>query len=565
MVSRMSANPRMLFTTLGITLFLAVACGGAASPAPTSAPAAPDTPTPVAQATTAPAPAAADTPAPVAEPTATPAPATSPTISRELIFVSVDQPDHIDWTNGNPGGTTEFFRDNFNDTLTWKPLGSSEVTPRLAESWEQVSPSEWVWKLRQDVTYHNGEKWNAPAAAHNLNLAYITERNHGLPTYLGYYEVQWTADDEFTLRQKCPEACVISPLAHTFSEIWQAPKLYDSLSEQDRARQFSGNGPYKLVSWNPGVSIEAEAFEDYWQGKPQNIPPATIVWRLEELVRAAMVQTGEADLAVSIGTDNLESVPKAVTGRTSEVFMIMLNQRGQVPALMDARVRQALRYAVNCEEMINAFYAGTAKCQGNIFTETGIGNRPDIAKQYEYNPEKARQLLEEADYANKYAETTDLAIFTRQGRVPHDVEVMESMAAYWNAIGIKAHVEVVESSVFSAKFRSFKDGTEKADVVVTPHGNEISDGARSLRYINCESPSSSVCDPETQTLVDAALAADAATREEKIYRAFKRAYDQAQLMSLFETPIVYGMVEELEFTPRDDRRIRFTDQITWLE
>jgi ABC-type transport system substrate-binding protein len=60
----------------------------------------------------------------------------------------VDQPDHIDWTNGNPGGTTEFFRDNFNGTLTWKPLGSSEVTPRLAESWEQMSPSEWVWKLR---------------------------------------------------------------------------------------------------------------------------------------------------------------------------------------------------------------------------------------------------------------------------------------------------------------------------------------------------------------------------------------------------------------------------------
>jgi ABC-type transport system substrate-binding protein len=61
--------------------------------------------------------------------------------------------------------------------------------------------------------------------------------------------------------------------------------------------------------------------------------------------------------------------------------------------------------------LVNAFYAGTAKRQGNIFTETGIGNRPDIAKQYEYNPEKARQLLKEADYANKYAETTDLAIF----------------------------------------------------------------------------------------------------------------------------------------------------------
>jgi peptide/nickel transport system substrate-binding protein len=434
MAERIPASPRMLiYTALVITLFLAVACGGAATPAPTTSPAEP-TPAPAAPtsapAESTPSPAPADTPAPVAQPTATPAPAASSNVSRALTFVSVDQPNHIDWTNGNPGGTTEFFRDNFNDTLTWKAPGSSEILPRLAESWEQTAPNEWVWKLRQDVTYHNGEKWNAPAAAHNLNLVYITERNHGLPTYLGYYEVQWAADDEFTLRQTCPEACIISPLAHTFSEVWQAPELYDNLSEQDRARQFSGNGPYKLVSWNPGVSIEVEAFEDYWQGAPQNIPEATIVWRLEELVRAAMVQTGKADLAVSIGIDNLDKVPKSITGGSSEVFMIMLNQRGQVPALMDARVRQALRYAVDCEAMVNAFYAGKAKCIGTIFSENGIGNRPDIAQQYEYDPEKARQLLEEADYANKYAATTDLAIYTRQGRVPHDVEVMESMSAY---------------------------------------------------------------------------------------------------------------------------------------
>jgi ABC-type transport system substrate-binding protein len=92
----------------------------------------------------------------VAQPTPTQAPATAPIISRALTFVSVDQPNHIDWTDGNAGGTTEFFRDNFNDTLTWKPAGSSEIAPLLAESWEQVALDEWVWKLRQDVTYHNG-------------------------------------------------------------------------------------------------------------------------------------------------------------------------------------------------------------------------------------------------------------------------------------------------------------------------------------------------------------------------------------------------------------------------
>jgi peptide/nickel transport system substrate-binding protein len=503
---------------------------------------------------------------PTAQPAAMPNKGASAIFSRNLTFVAVDEPAHIDWTDGNPGGTTEFFRDSFNDTLTWKPsAASSQIAPRLAESWQQVAPDEWVWKLRKDVTYHNGEKWNAQAAAHNLNLAYIQSRNHGLPTYLGYFGVKWSADGESTLRQKCPQACVIAPLAHTFSEVWQAPKLYDSLTPEQRRRQFSGNGPYKLVAWTPGVSLKAEAYDGYWQGKPKNIPEVTIVWRLEELVRGAMVQTGEADFAVSVGTDNLQSVPKAVVSGTSEVFMLMLNQRGKTPALQDERVRRALLHAVDCQEMSQAFFAGRATCQGTIFTQSAVGNRADIARPVDFNLQLARELLLEADYANRFNATTDLAIFTRRGRVPHDVEALESVTASWKAIGVKAHVEVVETSIWNDKFRNFHNPGLGGDVVVTPHGNEIGDGARSLRYLNCNSNSSSVCDPRVQELVDLALAADAATREEKIYQAFKYSRDHAMLMPLFELAVAYGVVQDLDFTPRSDRRIRFNDQFTWLK
>jgi peptide/nickel transport system substrate-binding protein len=487
-------------------------------------------------------------------------------VSRQLTFVAVDEPLHLDWTDGNPGSSTEYFRDSFNDTLTWKPdAGSSRIEPRLAESWQQAAPNEWVWKLRKDVTYHNGEKWNAQAAAHNLNLAYIQDRSHGLPAHLGYFGVQWSADDEFTLRQKCPQACVISPLAHTFSEIWQAPKFHDSLTPEQRRRQFSGNGPYKLVAWTPGVSLKVGAYDGYWQGKPKNIPEVTIVWRLEELVRAAMVQTGEADFAVSVGTGNLASVPKAVVGGTSEVFMAMLNQQGKTPALEDERVRRALLLAVNCREISQAFFGGRAKCQGTIFTESGVGNRADLAKPLEQDLARARALLQEADYTNRFGATTDLAIFTRRDRVPHDVAVMQSVAASWKDIGVKAHVEVVETSIWNDRFLSFHSPSQAADVVATVHSNQMGDGALSLRYLNCNIASSSVCDPKVQALVDLALAADGDTREEKIYQAFKYAKDHAMLMPLFETTVAYGMVPDLEFKARDDRRIRFNDQFTWLK
>lgn len=512
------------------------------------------------------APAAANPSAPSALPAAMPNPPASATASRKLIFVAADEPSHIDWSDGSPGGATDFFRDSFNDTLTWKPsAANSQLAPRLAESWQQVAPDEWVWTLRKGVTYHNGEIWNAQSAAHNLNLAYLQERNHNLPTYLGYFGVQWSADDEFTLRQKCPHACVISPLAHTYSEIWQAPRLYDSLTAEQRRRQFSGNGPYKLVDWNPGVALKAEAFGGYWQGKPKNIPEVTIVWRLEELVRAAMVRTGEADFSVGVGADNLTSVPKTVVGGSSEVVMLMLNQRGKSPALQDERVRRALLHAVDCRAMSQAFFAGQAKCQGAIFTQAAGGNRPDLAKPLEFNPQKSHEWLQESEYATKFDSATDLAIVTRRDRLPHDVEVAEAVAAFWKAIGVKAHVEVVETAVWNDKSGNFHNPARAGDVVVTSHTNEIGDGARSLRYLSCRNDGSPVCDPRMQGLVNLALAAETDTREQRVYDAFKYARDHAKLMPLFELPLVYGMAQDLEFTPRDDRRIRFNDQFRWTK
>jgi ABC-type transport system substrate-binding protein len=215
--------------------------------------------------------------------------------------------------------------------------------------------------------------------------------------------------------------------------------------------------------------------------------------------------------------------------------------------------------------MAQALFSGLAKCQGAIFTQAAVGNRPDIAKPVEYNLQLARDLLREADYANRFGATTDLAIFTRRGRVPHDVEAMESVAASWNALGVKAHVEVVEASLWNDKFRNFHNPGLGGDVVAAPHGNDLGDGARSLRYLSCGNNSSPVCDPRVQELVDAALAADATTREEKIYTAFKYAKEHAMLMPLFELPVVYGMVDQLGFTPRGDRRIRFNDQFTWTK
>ena len=161
-VNRKVSNGKVIGVwAVTLVLLFALACGGAAAPAQ-EPPAAP----------------AVQPAAPVAMPADTPEPQEPPEISRPLTIVTFAEEQHLDYMDGNSGAGGEHFRNSFTDPLTQRITGSSELMGLAAESWEAVdgNAGHWQFNIREGIEFHNGETFDANAAATDINFIKMPER-----------------------------------------------------------------------------------------------------------------------------------------------------------------------------------------------------------------------------------------------------------------------------------------------------------------------------------------------------------------------------------------------------
>ena len=310
-------KPHWVLTLAVMAVLVIVACGSAAQPAepPAAAPAdtAMNQPTAIPQA------------APVE------APAQTTTAKDSITIVMPAEPGSINSWDPNCNATldTAVCNEIVNEPFTWITSDNFEVVPLSGiESWEQVDVDSWIFKLRSGVKFHNGEPWNATAAKAAVDQNGDVSNSSQSYTYHG--PISGTVVDEMTLQVDCGTDCPILPRGMIFSRM-QAPAWYAAASEEDRGRNIIGIGPYQLIEWRPGIDIQMEAYEGYVpnpdtsivDGQPAKIKYLTNVWRGEELVRASMIQTGEAEWAADIGFDKKDQVPQWKQSGTSEVYALV--------------------------------------------------------------------------------------------------------------------------------------------------------------------------------------------------------------------------------------------------
>jgi peptide/nickel transport system substrate-binding protein len=466
------------------------------------------------------------------------------------------------------------------DPLTWIDSSTFEVVPLSGvESWSQEAPDRWRFRLRDGVTFHNGEPWNAEAAKLGIDWSGDEETaGHGMGTYGFHGVISGEVVDNLTVDVVCQIACPILPRTTMFLK-FQAPEWWATTSEAERENMTIGLGPYKIVEWRRGIEVELEAFEDYHpntaaDSQAPSINTAFQVWREEALVRATMVQTGEADLAFEIGFANRDQVPKALTGTNNEVY-IMVADNIWHPELRKKAVREALNLAIDCEGLMASLYDGLQECYGNISQRGTVGINQENSAPYPYDPERARQLLAEAGYDP----ANEITIFTREGRVYNDVELAEAIVGQWQEVGVNASLQVMEESQhvqvrrsgcgqldnprdcanqppppppppFSASSHFYAAGTS----------NESLDMQRQLLLRNsCGNVNSRVCDlvPGFEdALQDAIQTPLGPERTQKMEALAQTIHDEYWFVPLFEVVTVYGLAEDLEWTPRYDPRTR---------
>jgi peptide/nickel transport system substrate-binding protein len=214
--------------------------------------------------------------------------------------------------------------------------------------------------------------------------------------------------------------------------------------------------------------MEFEANTDYWGPKPQwkNIIETLVP---EESTRVAQLERGDVDIIGSLSFDRLVEL-KNKGFRLQEVGLPTLANISFPGTFMtkgptsDIRVRQAMSYAINRQEISDTFYKGLAKPGGFWFFSEQTWGWDNTFKADAYDPNKAKQLLQDAGYPGKFTPQTITLYSTAL-----QADLMQILQGYWQAVGVNVDIQVVDTPVYTGMvFVRAKDPTDKQVGAIWP-------------------------------------------------------------------------------------------------
>lgn len=443
------------------------------------------------------------------------------------------------------GRHTETFLANIYDSLV-KTDHDGQFIPGLAESWEQLDDTSWRFNLRQGVTFHNGEPFNADAVKFTFDRALDPATEATTINLLGTIDRVEVVDevtvDIFTNQ---PDIVLLARLAELYGHILP-PQYIGEVGFETIATEPIGTGPFRVVEWAKNERIVLEANQDYWQGPPA-VSTITVRPILEDATRISALLAGEVDLINAVPyarIPELESNENVTvsTVPSPRIFFVAIDPRE--PPFDDVRVRQAMNYAVDRDAIIESLYMGNATKLATAVDVAALGYDPSI-EPYPYDPEMARQLLEEAGYADGF--DTTFNAFT--GSIADHSQAAEAVVAYLQEVGINAEMNMMEFGAFGP----VRVGNDAVPLFIYSIGNWAREPALILEWMMQGDGSLFYQNPEILDLLDQALATFDTEEREAIYSDVQQLLrEDAGFIYLFQADSVFAMQQNIEFVARPD-------------
>ena len=414
--------------------------------------------------------------APVAAQEGTPIAPSTP--SEELVAAPAGKTDLIigqaaDVTTLDPQLSTVsndiFVTFNLFDNLVFRARDNS-LQPMLATEWRLVDDLTWEFRLREGVTFHNGEPFGADDVEFTIERTYDEAAATRVATVFATVEDVQVVDDltvRFAMRAPDP----LLPGRVAFYGGQMLPKDYFT---EVGAEQFGqapiGTGPVQFVERVPDERLVLERYEGYW-GEPINVE--RVIFRpIPELsARIAALETGEVDIITRVPPDQVERVQELENARVEQVLynglnVLVVNVK-QEP-LDDPLVRQALSLAIDREAILEELFAGQGQIPTGPAIDTQFAYNPDL-EPLAYDPDRARELLEEAGY-----DGTPVVFETTNGSIINDQSTAEAIAAMWEEVGFTVDLQTIEAAVRAEKnaAKSFLGvfWSDPTDTVADPDG-----------------------------------------------------------------------------------------------
>lgn len=406
-------------------------------------------------------------------------------------------------------------RQNVTETLTELDPASGDLKPRLALSWEDRGDGTWRFSLRPDVVFHDGAPMDAAAVATaiertmNPDLDCTTRQQK-----FGGITLTTTVVDDLTVDIAAEPAQPILPLLFSNLAITSPAMPMDALSQQP-----IGTGPYVFARHETGQRVELESFEGYW-GEAPAVRSASFVYRGESAVQAAMVATGEADIAPYIATQDATDPATDVTYLNTETAQVAF--AANVPPLNDIRVRQALNYALDREALIGTILSADVQPASQIVLPFITGYN-DQLQPFPYDIEKAKALLAEAK-ADGVPVDAPIILYGRPGFLANLTDVMTALSEMWKAAGFDISMQVVERQQFVSLVSSPHPSADERDAALflNLHDNNTGDAGASLFFkYHSDGRQTETYDARVDAAIDEGIASTGDKRQESFAEAFR--------------------------------------------
>ena len=330
------------------------------------------------------------------------------------------------------------------------------VMPALVTKWGFTNPRTLALEFRDDVTFHDGSRMTAAdfryslferqqkpviAGGRKLDTSFIWRR---------LTDIEVNSPTQALMHFSEPMPSAIAWLYFFCNYV--VPKAYiEAVGIEAFAKTPIGTGPYKLIEYQPAARFVLEANAAYWGPKPA-IPRLTIEIIRDPIARVMALEAGRIDVAIDVPireTERLGKLPGIASSvdPTTDIILLQITRNG---GFVDDRARLAAHHAIDKAAISKALYGGKALPIA-VPAAHGTAGYPETFS-FPYSVDTARNLLKELGFS--VARPLEIKFASPSGIFPNDIDLARTLVEMWNRVGIKAELEVIETSSYQERLRA---------------------------------------------------------------------------------------------------------------
>jgi peptide/nickel transport system substrate-binding protein len=413
------------------------------------------------------------------------------------------------------------------------------IVPGLAESWSILDDTTLEFSLREGVTFHNGEAFDAEAVKFSVARMLSEEGAPNQGKFTTIDSVHIMDDHRVRFNLSRADGTLFDSLTSRLAML--PPDYFAEVGAAGFAGAPVGTGPFRFVEWVPDDHVTLVANEGYWAGSYKGQPKVdTVLFRPipEAATRAAELQIGGVHLIQDVLPDQIDELEAAglivVPDEAYQLQYIFFTTDDETAPTHDVKVRQALNYAVDVDAIIENVLMGLGSRVASPIGPGYLGYNPDV-EPYPYDPETAEELLKEAGFGHGFETTLDTT-------TSDHTDVIQAVAGYLAEVGVDLTIQEYELGQFNQNWMD-----RRQSMLWAARWGNTPDPQSIELFASCRGRISRYCNEEVTANLEAARdTLDQDERAAKYAVASQLMRDDPLAIYLMTSAQIYGLSPRVE-------------------